>query len=76
MTNRILTTVAQIDTLDFDKLDGLVPVVAQDAESGAVLMLAFANPEALTASITTGVMHFWSRSREELWRKGETSGKR
>jgi phosphoribosyl-ATP pyrophosphohydrolase/phosphoribosyl-AMP cyclohydrolase len=74
MTNRILTTVAQIDTLDFDKLGGLVPVVAQDAESGAVLMLAFANPEALALSLTTGVMHFWSRSRGELWRKGETSG--
>jgi len=74
MTNRTLTTVSHFDALDFDKLDGLVPVVAQDAESGAVLMLAFANPEALAASLTTGVMHFWSRSRGELWRKGETSG--
>ncbi len=53
---------------------GLVPVVAQEVESGAVLMLAWANREALEATLQTGEAHFWSRSRGALWRKGETSG--
>lgn len=54
--------------------DGLLPVVVQDAESGEVLMLAYANDEALAATERTGEAHFWSRSRDELWRKGATSG--
>jgi phosphoribosyl-ATP pyrophosphohydrolase/phosphoribosyl-AMP cyclohydrolase len=53
---------------------GLLPVVVQDAADGTVLMLAWANPEALAATERTGEAHFWSRSRTELWRKGETSG--
>jgi phosphoribosyl-ATP pyrophosphohydrolase/phosphoribosyl-AMP cyclohydrolase len=53
---------------------GLLPVVVQDAESGEVLMLAWANAEALAATEQTGEAHFWSRSRSELWRKGATSG--
>jgi phosphoribosyl-AMP cyclohydrolase / phosphoribosyl-ATP pyrophosphohydrolase len=53
---------------------GLLPVVVQDAADGTVLMLAWANPEALAATERTGEAHFWSRSRDELWRKGETSG--
>ncbi len=53
---------------------GLVACVAQDVASGAVLMLAWADREAVTRTIATGEAHFWSRSREVLWRKGETSG--
>ena len=54
--------------------DGLVPVVAQDRSSGDVLMVAFANAEAVERTTTTGLAHFWSRSRKRLWRKGEESG--
>ena len=53
---------------------GLVPVVVQDHRSGDVLMLAYANAEALARTAETGLAHFWSRSRRALWRKGETSG--
>ena len=73
MTDRTLGTAAELDDLRFDD-DGLVPVVAQDAESGKVLMVAWANREALERTLETGQLHFWSRSRRELWRKGETSG--
>jgi phosphoribosyl-ATP pyrophosphohydrolase/phosphoribosyl-AMP cyclohydrolase len=54
--------------------DGLIPVVAQDHASGDVLMVAYANAEALALTARTGQAHFWSRSRNALWRKGETSG--
>lgn len=54
--------------------DGLVPIVAQDANGGRVLMLAYASREALAATLATGDLHFFSRSRGRLWRKGETSG--
>jgi phosphoribosyl-ATP pyrophosphohydrolase/phosphoribosyl-AMP cyclohydrolase len=54
--------------------DGLVPVVAQDALSGDLLMVAYANRQALALTLRTGAAHYWSRSRQELWRKGETSG--
>jgi phosphoribosyl-AMP cyclohydrolase / phosphoribosyl-ATP pyrophosphohydrolase len=74
MTDRTLRTSADLDALDFDKQDGLVPVVAQDATTGAVLMVAYANRDALERSIDSGRMHYWSRSRGELWRKGDTSG--
>jgi phosphoribosyl-ATP pyrophosphohydrolase/phosphoribosyl-AMP cyclohydrolase len=73
-TDRSITAATDLDALDFSKVDGLVPVVAQDEMTGRVLMVAFANREALTASLETGQMHFWSRSRGALWRKGETSG--
>lgn len=53
---------------------GLLPVVVQDRSSGAVLMLAWANREAVEKTLSTGEAHFWSRSRGALWRKGETSG--
>jgi len=53
---------------------GLVPVIAQDARTGEVLMLAYANELALAKTRETGWAHFWSRSRDTLWRKGETSG--
>jgi len=61
------------EQLDFDER-GLVPCVAQDFASGEVLTLAFANEEALRLSVETGEMHFFSRSRGKLWRKGEESG--
>ncbi|MEJ8574530.1 phosphoribosyl-AMP cyclohydrolase [Microbaculum marinum] len=54
--------------------DGLVTCVATDAATGEVLMLAHMNSEALEKSIETGIAHYWSRSRGELWRKGDTSG--
>jgi phosphoribosyl-ATP pyrophosphohydrolase/phosphoribosyl-AMP cyclohydrolase len=58
------------------RLDGgLLPVVVQDAATGDVLMLAWANDEAIAATERTGLAHFWSRSRDELWQKGATSGK-
>jgi phosphoribosyl-ATP pyrophosphohydrolase/phosphoribosyl-AMP cyclohydrolase len=59
--------------LTFDER-GLIPVVAQDHESGEVLTLAYANEESLRLTVETGELHFYSRSREEIWRKGETSG--
>ena len=54
--------------------DGLIPAVAQDDATGDVLMVGFMNAEALAATRATGVAHYWSRSRDTLWRKGETSG--
>src|SRR3954451_15399805 len=61
------------EQVKFDE-KGLVPVVAQDHASGEVLTLAYANEESLRLSVETGELHFYSRSREEIWRKGETSG--
>ena len=61
------------DALAYDAA-GLIPVVVQDAASGDVLMVAYANREALDLTAQTGLAHFWSRSRGALWRKGETSG--
>jgi phosphoribosyl-ATP pyrophosphohydrolase/phosphoribosyl-AMP cyclohydrolase len=59
--------------LTFDER-GLIPVVAQDSATGEVLTLAYANEESLRLTVETGELHFYSRSREEIWRKGETSG--
>ena len=56
--------------------DGLVPAVAQEGDSGRVLMLAWMNEDALRATLAEGRMVYWSRSRRELWRKGDTSGDR
>lgn len=61
------------DAIRFDE-QGLVPCVSQDAASGEVLMLAYMNAEAVRRTLETREMHFWSRSRGRLWRKGETSG--
>ena len=60
--------------LDFDKMDGLVPAIAQDCRSGEVLMMAFMNREAWGKTLETGIVHYWSRSRNRLWKKGEQSG--
>lgn len=54
--------------------DGLIPVIAQDAATNNVLMLGWANRAALAATRRTGLLHFWSRSRRKLWKKGESSG--
>jgi phosphoribosyl-AMP cyclohydrolase len=62
-----------LDDLVFDER-GLIPVIAQDADNGDVLMLAWANREALECTLAEGRMVYWSRSRKELWRKGDTSG--
>ncbi|HVX33059.1 MAG TPA: bifunctional phosphoribosyl-AMP cyclohydrolase/phosphoribosyl-ATP diphosphatase HisIE [Solirubrobacterales bacterium] len=62
-----------LDEISFDER-GLVPCVVQDEASGEVLMLAYANAKALELTLATGEMHFFSRSRGEIWRKGETSG--
>ncbi|HDQ04288.1 MAG TPA: phosphoribosyl-AMP cyclohydrolase [Deltaproteobacteria bacterium] len=59
---------------DFSKADGLIPAIVQDAETGGVLMLAYMNRQAWEATIKTGKATFWSRSRQSLWVKGETSG--
>ncbi len=60
--------------LDFEKTGGLIPAIAQDAASGEVLMLAYINEEAWNKTLETGEAHYWSRSRQELWHKGGTSG--
>jgi len=65
---------ALLDALDFAKAGGLVPVITQHAHTGEVLMLAYANREALERTLSEGVMWYWSRSRSALWRKGDTSG--
>ncbi len=65
---------ALISWIDFEKMDGLVPVVTQDAESKEVLMLAFADAEAVRRTAVSGYAHYYSRSRERIWKKGETSG--
>jgi phosphoribosyl-AMP cyclohydrolase len=62
-----------LDGLRFDER-GLIPVIVQDAGDGAVLMMAWANRESLQRTVDEGRMVYWSRSREELWRKGDTSG--
>ncbi len=60
--------------LDFEKQGGLIPVIAQDWETGEVLMLAYMNPEAFEETLATGNVCYYSRSRNKLWRKGEESG--
>jgi phosphoribosyl-AMP cyclohydrolase / phosphoribosyl-ATP pyrophosphohydrolase len=70
----ILDSAVQLDALDFQRGAGLLAVVAQHAHTGEVLMLAWANREALQRTLDDGVMWYYSRSRDRLWRKGETSG--
>ncbi|MCP4348860.1 MAG: phosphoribosyl-AMP cyclohydrolase [Desulfobacterales bacterium] len=60
--------------LDFNKTGGLIPAIAQDYETDEVLMLAYMNEEAWNATIDTGIATYYSRSRQELWVKGKTSG--
>jgi phosphoribosyl-AMP cyclohydrolase len=63
-----------MEKLDWKKMDGLLPVVVQDVGSKDLLRLAYANREALEKTLKTGFGHYWSRSRQQLWKKGETSG--
>jgi len=62
--------------IDFDKMQGLAPAVIQDAGSGELLMLGFMNREALETTLRSGFVTFYSRTRQTLWTKGETSGNR
>jgi phosphoribosyl-AMP cyclohydrolase len=62
--------------IDFDKMRGLAPAIVQDAASGEVLMLGFMNRDALEKTLSTGFVTFFSRTRNQLWTKGETSGNR
>lgn len=64
----------EINALDWKKMNGLLPAIIQNAENGNVLMLGYMNQEALIATLTTGQLNLYSRSRNRLWRKGETSG--
>lgn len=70
----LIDGVAQLENLDFGRAGGLVPVVAQHARTGEVLMLAYATHEALVQTLNDRVMWYFSRSRGRLWKKGETSG--
>jgi phosphoribosyl-AMP cyclohydrolase len=60
--------------LDFSKGDGLIPAIAQDYATGDVLMMAYINRESWELTLSTGIVHYWSRSRNKLWKKGESSG--
>jgi phosphoribosyl-AMP cyclohydrolase len=60
--------------LDFSKNSGLIPAIVQDFRSGKVLMLAYINQASWEKTLKTGEAHYWSRSRQELWHKGESSG--
>jgi phosphoribosyl-AMP cyclohydrolase len=72
-TPSIAATPEQLDAVKFNA-DGLVPVITQDADNGDVLMFAWMNPETLRMTLAEGRMVYWSRSRGEVWRKGDTSG--
>jgi phosphoribosyl-ATP pyrophosphohydrolase/phosphoribosyl-AMP cyclohydrolase len=63
-------------TIDFAKMDGLVPGIVQDADTGDVLMLGFLNSVSYAKTLESGFVTFWSRTRQKLWMKGETSGNR
>ena len=60
--------------LNFDKGKGLLPAIVQDHASGKVLMLAYVSPESWSRTLETGEAHYWSRTRQEIWHKGGTSG--
>jgi phosphoribosyl-ATP pyrophosphohydrolase/phosphoribosyl-AMP cyclohydrolase len=65
-----------VEPIDFEKMDGLVPGIVQDAKTGEVLMLGFLNPLSYQKTLESGFVTFWSRTRQKLWMKGETSGNR
>jgi phosphoribosyl-AMP cyclohydrolase len=72
---RIEATAEQLAGVKFDS-DGLVPAIAQDVETREILMMAWMNAETLAMTLAEGRMVYWSRSRQEVWRKGDTSGDR
>lgn len=63
-------------SIDFAKMDGLVPAIVQDARSKEVLMVGFVNEESYRRTLDSGFVTFWSRTRQKLWMKGESSGNR
>lgn len=63
----------KLSDLKYDK-NGLIPAIIQDAETKDVLMMAYMNEQSLGQTIASGITHFWSRSRNKIWKKGETSG--
>jgi phosphoribosyl-AMP cyclohydrolase len=65
-----------VPLIDFDKMDGLVPGVVQDSATGEILMLGFLNAISYAKTLETGFVTFWSRTRQKLWMKGESSGNR
>ncbi|BCG08850.1 bifunctional phosphoribosyl-AMP cyclohydrolase/phosphoribosyl-ATP diphosphatase HisIE [Buttiauxella agrestis] len=69
-----MLTQEQQNQLDWEKTDGLMPVIVQHAKSGEVLMLGYMNPQALAQTIESGKVTFFSRTKQRLWTKGETSG--
>lgn len=62
--------------IDFDKMQGLAPAIVQDSKSGEILMLGFINSDSLEKTLSTGYVTFFSRTRNQLWTKGESSGNR
>ncbi len=60
--------------LDFEKMGGMIPAIAQDYRTNEVLMMAYMNRESWELTVRTGIVHYWSRSRSKLWKKGESSG--
>jgi phosphoribosyl-AMP cyclohydrolase len=76
MSNDAPTTDLEKPVIDFDKMDGLVPGIVQHARTGEVLMLGFLNPVSYAKTLESGFVTFWSRTRQKLWMKGETSGNR
>jgi len=72
----LIRTLKDAENLAWAKMDELLPAVVQDAADGRVLMVAYVNAEALAKTLETGLATFWSRSRGQLWTKGETSGNR
>lgn len=75
VVNSIAATAEELGRVKFDA-DGLVPAIVQDHEDGQVLMMAWMNADTLAQTLTSGRTVFWSRSRQEVWMKGETSGDR
>ena len=65
---------SDVPKIDFEKMDGLVPGIVQDAATGEVLMLGFLNDVSYAKTLESGFVTFWSRTRQKLWMKGETSG--
>ena len=63
-----------VKKLDFNKMEGLIPAITQEKKTKDILMLAYMNKEAFKKTLETGLMHYWSRSRNKLWKKGEESG--
>ena len=71
-----MATLTEQQTIDFAKAGGLVAGIVQDAKSGEVLMLGFLNEESYSRTLQSGFVTFWSRTRNKLWMKGESSGNR